>query len=143
MVTARMTRTADGLSYRVTFPFDPDVVAGIKAAVPPHSRTYDPDEKAWYVAIAYTAPVRRLLEATFMQVEMDTERTTYTSPPPPDRAPQTSYTVLHLQPTAPPELIESAYRTLSRLHHPDQGGDTETMQAINAAVAILRKGREP
>lgn len=139
MKTPRMTRTADGLSYRVTFPYDPDVVEGIKDIVPAHSRQYDPDERAWYISPAYVAPVRSLLTATFLQVEMDDERESFTPPPTPK--PQTSYHVLHLQPTAPPELVDAAYRCLSRLHHPDQGGDTETMQAINEAASIIRKGR--
>ncbi len=107
MTAARMTRTADGLSYRVTFPFDRIVVDAIKADVPAHSRTYDPDEKAWYIAVAYQRIIRQLLEAVFIEVEMDSERTTYT--PPSDRAPRTEYTVLHLLPSAPPELVESAY----------------------------------
>ncbi len=138
MTAARMTRIWDG-SHRVTFPFDRDVVEGIKNIVPVHSRTYDPDEKAWYIAPAYFVPVRNLLTATFMQVEMDADREPFTPPPTPK--PQTSYHVLHLQPTAPPELVDAAYKTLSRLHHPDQGGDTETMQRLNAAVSIIRKGR--
>lgn len=142
MIAARMTRTADGLSYRVTFPYDPDVVEGIKDIVPVHSRTYDPDERAWYVAVAYAGRIQRLLEATFLQVEMGSERVSYTPPPPSAPKPQTSYHVLHLQPTAPPELVESAYKCLSRLYHPDAGGDGATMQAINAAVAVIRKGRE-
>lgn len=116
---ARMTRTADGLSYRVTFPFDRDVVESIKRIVPVHSRTYDPDEKAWYIAPAYFVPVRNLLTATFMQVGMDSDQRSFT--PPTSSSPRTSYHVLHLQPTAPAPLVEAAYKCLSRLHHPDHG----------------------
>lgn len=31
------------------------------------------------------------------------------------------------------EEVKSLYRTLAKQHHPDRGGDTATMQAINAA----------
>ncbi len=140
MTAARMTRTADGLSYRVTFPFDRLVVDAIKADVPAHSRTYDPDEKAWYIAVAYQRIIRQLLEAVFIEVEMDSERTTYT--PPSDRAPRTEYTVLHLLPSAPPELVESAYKCLSRIHHPDRGGAGEKMQELNSAVETIRRSVE-
>jgi hypothetical protein len=139
MTTARMTRIWDG-SYRVTFPFDRDVVEGIKNIVPVHSRTYDPDEKAWYISPAYRDVIQELLEAVFIDVEMDSERTT--SPPPSDRAPRTEYTVLHLLPSAPPELVESAYKCLSRMYHPDAGGTTTTMQELNSAVATIRRSVE-
>lgn len=140
MTAARILRTAGGRSYRVEFPFDRDVVDSIKSIVPAHSRTYDPDQKAWYIASVYADIIQRLLEAVFIDVEMDSERTT--SPPPSDRAPRTEYTVLHLLPSAPPELVESAYKCLSRMHHPDAGGATATMQELNAAVATIRRSVE-
>lgn len=33
--------------------------------------------------------------------------------------------------------LKTAYRDLARTHHPDNGGDTATMQAINAEYAFL------
>ncbi len=140
MTAARMTRIWDG-SYRVTFPFDRDVVESIKRIVPSHSRVYDPDQKAWFVASAYERIIRQLLEDVFITVETDSEyRSTFT-PPSDDRAPRTEYTVLHLLPSAPPELVESAYKCLSRMHHPDAGGTTSTMQELNSAVATIRRKR--
>ena len=32
--------------------------------------------------------------------------------------------------------VKARYRDLAKLHHPDRGGDTATMQAINAAYSI-------
>jgi hypothetical protein len=49
------------------------------------------------------------------------------------------YGVLHLQPEAPFEVVQAAYRALSKLHHPDAGGDAERMQQINAAYWILKE----
>jgi hypothetical protein len=37
------------------------------------------------------------------------------------------------------ELIASGYHSLASRHHPDRGGETKTMQAINAATAWLRR----
>lgn len=132
-----MTRTDD--SWRVTFPFDRDVVESIKHLVPPHSRTYDPDERAWYVAPRYGDSIRKLLHSVFVDVEIDEEETYYSPPPPPSTPRHTEYTVLHLQPTAPKELVESTYKCLSRLYHPDRGGDTEKMTELNEAVSTLRR----
>jgi len=35
--------------------------------------------------------------------------------------------------------VKAAYRALATLHHPDRGGDTATMMALNAAYAQLEK----
>lgn len=37
--------------------------------------------------------------------------------------------------------ISDAYRALARLHHPDNGGDTESMKRINAAYVEARSER--
>ncbi len=50
------------------------------------------------------------------------------------------YEVLQVSPRAEPEVIESAYRRLSRKHHPDVNGDSGAayqQQRLNAAYAIL------
>jgi curved DNA-binding protein CbpA len=45
---------------------------------------------------------------------------------------------LHLLSTAPPELIDAAYRVLAKQHHPDTGGDTVVMQRLNGAYDVLK-----
>lgn len=49
------------------------------------------------------------------------------------------YATLHLASTAPLEVCEAAYKALVRKHHPDLGGDTLTMQRLNAAIEAIRK----
>ncbi len=39
-------------------------------------------------------------------------------------------------------LIEAGYRALARKNHPDRGGSTDAMQALNAVVAKLRAALE-
>ena len=138
MNAARMVRLADG-TYKVTFPFDRDAVESIKQMVPPHSRSYDPTERAWHVTSAYRDRIHQLLEDVFFEVEVDDRRDTSNYSPPTSNTPATAYTVLHLQPTAPAELVDAAYRTLARIHHPDAGGSTETMQRLNEAVETIRR----
>lgn len=48
------------------------------------------------------------------------------------------YSVLHLLPSAPIEVVEAAYKALAKLHHPDVGGEVETMQSINSAYREIR-----
>jgi curved DNA-binding protein CbpA len=52
------------------------------------------------------------------------------------------YLILQLQPSAVPELVEAAYRTLARLHHPDHNDDpgaASAMADLNWAYATLRE----
>lgn len=53
--------------------------------------------------------------------------------------PRDYYSVLHVQPDAPVEIIKASYRTLmQRLrHHPDLGGDHATAALLNEAYAVL------
>lgn len=47
------------------------------------------------------------------------------------------YAALGVAPTADADAIRAAYRALARQHHPDAGGTTEMMAALNNAYAIL------
>lgn len=53
--------------------------------------------------------------------------------------PVTHYDVLGVPPTAPTSEVRRAYVALARRHHPDrEGGDADTMRAVNEAWATLR-----
>ncbi len=132
MTAPTITRTPDGRAV-LKFPYDPWLVESLKTGIPGHARSYAPETKAWTVAPAYVAVATRLMLAAFPDVELvDPSRTAPPSDP---------YVVLHLLPSAPPELVTAAHKCLSKLHHPDKGGDTATMQAINAAAEALKEGR--
>lgn len=47
------------------------------------------------------------------------------------------YEVLQVDRGAEPEVIEAAYRTLTRKNHPDSGGDSGLMASIDEAWAVL------
>jgi hypothetical protein len=48
------------------------------------------------------------------------------------------YSILSAPETASQDEIERLYKRLAMLHHPDRGGDTEEMKAINEAYRVLR-----
>jgi DnaJ-class molecular chaperone len=54
-------------------------------------------------------------------------------------SPLAVWDALHLKPTAPPELVQAAYKCLARIHHPDHGGDNESMRRLNAAYDRVRQ----
>jgi DnaJ-domain-containing protein 1 len=112
-------------------------------------REFDRDTKTWRIKLAAGSDLRRWALRWFEidqrqfigGVPGDEERRT--TPPPPPRSSKgldDPYAVLWLRPGAPPELVKAAYRTLAVQHHPDRGGDTAMMQAINAAYEQLGKG---
>jgi hypothetical protein len=58
-----------------------------------------------------------------------------------DRTLYDAYQALGVLPSAPRTVIEAAYRALARDAHPDVGGSEARMQALNAAMAAIRKER--
>lgn len=65
------------------------------------------------------------------------------NPPPsaPGRDVDLCYKLLGLTPSASWEEVERAYRQKAKLHHPDHGGDGDTMQALNDAYSRIKKSR--
>ncbi|MFO7857445.1 MAG: J domain-containing protein, partial [Ectothiorhodospiraceae bacterium] len=45
--------------------------------------------------------------------------------------------VLGLDDDADGQTVRQQYRRLAQRHHPDKGGDTETLQKINEAMMVL------
>ena len=54
--------------------------------------------------------------------------------------PRDPYLILHVQPTAPSEVVEAAYRALAMLIHPDRSGSEsgDEMANLNWAYQTLR-----
>jgi DnaJ-domain-containing protein 1 len=129
------------------FPYDAAMVEDCKA-VPVAYRSYDPDKRLWTISVPYADRIldrflRRFPHATVD--EYTSQERTKASPPPPRPLHADPYEVLHLRPSAPPELVEAAARTLAKLHHPDrqpaheQARATAAMARINRAAEDLRR----
>jgi hypothetical protein len=52
-----------------------------------------------------------------------------------------SFRLLGLSPSAQWEEVERAYRQKAKIHHPDRGGDEDTMRALNEAYALIKRTR--
>lgn len=64
-------------------------------------------------------------------------------PPPRGRSKNSDlcYKMLGLTPSATWEEIERAYRNKAKVHHPDHGGDGDTMRALNEAYTLIKEVR--
>lgn len=142
MIVPELRQLPNG-SVELRFPYHAGIVDELKVTIPAWSRSYNPLTKVWTVEQPYATLAAGLMRRAFGHVR------TVGAPAGPD--PFTVYRgdasdpdliVLHLRDTAPPELVEAAYKTLARLHHPDRGGSTTRMQELNAAYARLRERPE-
>lgn len=136
-----MKATATHLSNGTTeirFPYRAWAVQQLKAAVPASCRSYDPDEKAWYVVHEWEFAAIEVLEFAFGEVTVEYAAGSRSGPTP-IRTSDADYRALHLLPSAPAELVQAAYRCLARVNHPDKGGSNEVMKQVNLAFEALRK----
>jgi hypothetical protein len=148
-------RAPDGAGFALKFGCDDTedflgLVRSLKSRVDWRARRFDPGEKLWYLTRAAGDDLRLWLLAHFeadqrrlVGLDLDDLLEEAAPPPPsspPGRSPASPYDVLWLRPGAPPELVRAAYRALAQLHHPDRGGDHETMVAINRAFDALGRG---
>jgi len=121
---------------RLSFPYSADLVADLKDTIPASARSYDPRTRTWTVwRPPWTDLAVDLLLGYFPDADAAEDGPTA---PRPIRPGDPDYRALHLLPSAPPELVAAAYRALARRHHPDAGGDHESMLRITAAFDALR-----
>ena len=138
-----------GDTVRLSFPFSQALINRIKREVPASCRGFDPDTKVWTVHDPYVTPAVALVYVVYPNVVIDDRTGTHagaswrSSKRGAKKSARTDpdYSALHLLPSAPDPLVDAAYRCLARLHHPDAGGDTTTMQQLNAARDAIRSRR--
>lgn len=134
---ATITYRPGNYRARVMFPYHPLAVERIKAALPSHDRGWDGERKVWSIAPPWLPTARRILIDVFGHCRLDAPAS---AEPTPIRGDAAIYAELHLLPSAQAALIESAYRCLARVAHPDAGGsDDARMRRLNDAVAMLRQ----
>ncbi len=122
---------------KVTFKYRAEVVQAIKDFIPAPGREYLPGERAWLISPGWVHSALDTLRWYFDEVQLIEHD--QPSTPTPIRKTDQDFATLYLLPGAPAEIIRAVYRELARLHHPDKGGQTAKMQAINAAYQTLQK----
>jgi hypothetical protein len=137
---AQIHHLPDG-AVDLTFPYDAGFIHQLKGEIPHSARTYDPRSKTWTIYPPYVAIAIAMMRQTFVACMEYVEDRSATSPPDPIRRTDPDFAILHLLPSAPPPLVEAAFRCLSKELHPDRGGKHEAMIEINAAIVRIRERR--
>jgi hypothetical protein len=150
MQQATITLTELGDAH-LRFPYSPLLVDDLKRQIPKSCRAWTPEAKYWWIEAPYVNLAARLAEGYFDVEYIDApqaqQHTSSAAPPPPRPLHPDPFATLHLLPSAPPELIEAAARTLAKIHHPDLRPEhekalaTATMARINRAAEDLRRRR--
>jgi len=135
--TARCRRTPFD-ELECTIPFHPGLIDAWKKAIPYRYRGFDPDTKAWRFWGGYETVAASLLLDRFPGTEIPGRPGSYGNTQA-QHASSNYFDTLHLKPTAPPELVDAAYRCLAKLHHPDKGGDPDIMRALTEAHHALAR----
>jgi hypothetical protein len=118
-------------------PYNDVFLAALKEEVPAWARQWDKERKMWCVNATYERTLKVLLVACYGDFAEVLPAELGLGIDAGHRMPANEFAALHLLPSAPPELVRVAYKCLAKLYHPDLGGETEQMQALNAAYAAL------
>ncbi len=131
--TVIFTRQGDG--YGVRFRYDPALVELLKTAVPSYARSWDPSLKQWQIQAGHAERLASALRATGHQViGLDPD-----PPPRTTTGTDTARWAKILFRRVGPSRREPVFRALTRVLHPDVGGDTALMRELNDARDELKR----
>jgi hypothetical protein len=116
--------------------YDPDLVDALKEAIPYAYREWDKPARVWRIDPDWGDVVVQVL-TDFGATVIDKRPPVSTAPAVPPQL-QEACARLCITPDAPLEVAVAAHRAWARLKHPDVGGDTATMQALNEAIATFK-----
>lgn len=132
-MVAQATRRWDG-KYALRFPFNRDLVEGLKLHIPATYREYEPTTKTWIVDAVHAATALHLLRSAFPDA-------TITNPEEPKQhrfRRSDPHHVLYLHPDAPACVIRAAYRALCMEFHPDRAPADKRDQMHEEQIALNR-----
>lgn len=144
---ARVVLLASG-DAALSFRYVAEAITAIKDEIPSSFRCWNAERRLWTVEAPYIDVALAILRRFFSPVTVIDERQQQAPPPPPPpprTPPMGPHAVLHLLPSAPPALIDAAWKCLAKLEHPDlrpvseKAQATRRMQAINTAYDQLRQ----
>lgn len=116
------------------------VLASIQS-LPRAWRIWRVEERAWWIAEEAWPRIAYIFDNAGEVIHRRTNEKARLQPIVP-REVQSAYAALHITLDAPVEILQSVYRTLAKMHHPDVGGKPEAMKNLNAWYEIAKKWAE-
>ena len=120
--------------------YDPALVDGLKEAIPYAYREWDKPNRVWRIDADWGDVAVQVLKDLGATVVDKRPPVAAAAAVPPQL--QAACARLCITPDAPLEVAIAAHCAWARLKHPDVGGDTETMQALNDAIATFKAFNE-
>ncbi len=142
-IKIKITNTDGGYGVKI-FAADTNAftyaISELKGIIPVAFRNYEPAAKTWVITDweCLDEWIGELRSVYAVETEYDDEQP---AQKPPAQSIASPFATLHLLPSAPPELVKAAYKTLARIYHPDMRGDSAKMIEINRAYETLTQGR--
>jgi hypothetical protein len=115
--------------------YDATLVEALKR-IPAPWRSYDPATKVWAFDADWGATVLQILAE--IGATVSDQRPVAPAPRQIAAPLQAACDALCITPAASIAVAEAAFKALARVHHPDVGGSTERMQALNDALATFK-----
>ena len=137
-MTAKINHTPAG-DVILKFPYSKSFIEELKYQIPRSYRTYDAGTKSWRIDRIYADEAVNL----FYEYFPDAGGSYYTEQSAVPALPEWC-SILHVLPSAPSQVVDAAYKALSKLYHPDTGNgsaDPTKMVQINQAVEEARRTR--
>lgn len=131
MQTISFMQSPDGTAWGVAFDYEADVIAILKVVVPREHRQWVRQAKTWLIIGTDHARdlARELISRGYGVYGID--------PAPP----RSDGWALELLTAAPEDIRPRLVRSLAKVLHPDVGGSTVLMQALNTAAEDVGVGR--
>jgi len=119
----------NGIMLALEAPYNKEFMASLKASLPKKKRIWDDADKCWYIVKDQFDRLCHMLDEYYDQtILLDF---------PAQEVAGDHYAILHLLPGAPLEVVRASYKALSKIHHPDHGGDGEVMTRVNVAYKAI------
>lgn len=120
--------------YKVSFAYNPELVAALKKVVPVGHRSWDAATKTWSVSGTYINYLRDAFQRegahTTTSYEQPRRTGTSTNWSKPDRI---EVALTDLFKAVPEQLTAPLYKAMACVMHPDKGGTDQLMTALNKA----------
>ena len=133
-------------AYRMTSPFNRELVDAIKSFIPVSDRSYDPATKVWTFVERQFAPLQnlmntmRLTPTVITRAQAEQAANASQNQANAQRAKALDVVVMEFVRLVPADAMLKAYRAAAMQLHPDkQGGDGSKMSSLNAAWDRLQK----